>query len=234
MNVDPPAARAGVAPAGAALLDGLPDAAWLVDLATQAVVAANAAAAALFGRPGASLVGEPAAVLADSPEDRAYWAAAAAGDRGPLQSDTVVVGVDGGTRHVSRSIRPIAVAGDADGTAPTHALVVLSDRSAERRAEDEREMLLGELQSTLEATADGILVTDGEGRVRAFNRRLAEIWSMPDALLDERDDAGLQAWMQRGVVDGRAWERRLQALSEARSPRPSSASNCTAAGCWTA
>jgi len=99
--------------------------------------------------------------------------------------------------------------------APTHALVALTDRSAERRAENERELLFGELQSTLEATADGLLVTDLGGRLRTFNRRFAEMWAMPLSLLQERDDDGVRAWMLRSVVDARGWDRRLQALREA-------------------
>ncbi|HSQ71129.1 MAG TPA: EAL domain-containing protein, partial [Rubrivivax sp.] len=67
----------------------------------------------------------------------------------------------------------------------------------------------------LEATADGILVTDLNGRVRAFNQRFAEMWAMPMALLQERDDAGVMNWMTRSVVDAKDYEHRLQALREA-------------------
>ena len=237
MNPGQAGVRSDVPAAWAALLDGLPDAAWLVDLASLRVVAANAAAAALFARTVDGLVGESATALSSSPEDLAYWAAAAAGDCGRLQSDTLVAAADGRALHVRRSIRPVAMAqgaagGKANGLvdgvsgasvglavdgspAPTHALVLLSDRSAEYRASADREMLLVELQSTLEATADGILVTDLNGRVRAFNRRFAEIWDMPLALLQERDDIGVRAWMARRVVDAEAYEHRLRALCEA-------------------
>ena len=215
MTADTPALQTAAASSWAPLLDGLPEAAWLVDLATLRVVAANEAAARLFCSTAAGLVGEPAARLAGSPEDLAYWADAAAGERGTLQSDTVVATADGRALHVSRSIRPITWPGRGAGAAPGHALVVLFDRSAERRAESERELLLGELQSTLEATADGILVTDLAGRVRAFNRRFAEMWAMPLALLQEHDDAGVQAWMTRSVVDAKSYENRLHALREA-------------------
>ena len=216
MTAGVPAPPEGSAAAWAAMLEGLPEAAWLVELAGLRVVAINAAAAALFGRPAPTLLGEHAAQLAGSPEDLAYWKAAGAGEPGRLQSDTVVTTVDGRALHVSRSIRPLVAAADVPGAAAaSHALVVLSDRSAERRAENERELLLGELQSTLEATADGILVTDLGGRVRAFNRRFAEIWAMPVSLLQDRDDAAVQAWMARSVIDRKGYEHRLHALQEA-------------------
>jgi len=213
VTADGSAGQDGATAVWTALLDGMPEAAWLVELAGLRVVAVNAAAATLFGRPASTLLGSGAALLAGSPEDQAYWIAAGAGDPGRLQSDTVVTTDDGRALHVSRSIRPLRSA--SDGAAATHALVVLADRSAERHAQNEREGLLGELQSTLEATADGILVTDLAGRVRAFNRRFAEIWDMPLSLLQERDDTRIQAWMARRVADLRDYEHRLHALREA-------------------
>ena len=198
----------------AALLEGLPHAAWVVDLSSHSVVAANLAAGALLGCASSDLVGRPAEGLATSLEDMAWWAAARAGDITPLHSDTVVCTPDGRHLHVSRSIRPMQRLPLGSG-APKHALVALVDRSAEQRVETEREELLTDLQATLEATADGILVTDLSGRVRAFNRRFAELWSMPVKLLQQHDDAAVQSWMSRGLADPAAYELRLQALAQA-------------------
>ena len=196
----------------ACLLEGLPDAAWLVEIGSQRVVAANGAAHVLFGRPAGTLVGEDAQALAASPEDMAWWEhALEAADVPPLHTDTVVCTPDARLLHVSRSIRRLPAPADA----VAHALVVLADRSATQRAETAREELLAELQATLEATADGILVTDLAGRVRAFNRRFAEIWGMPIGLLQAGDDGALREWMVRSVADGTGYERRLRALERA-------------------
>jgi diguanylate cyclase (GGDEF)-like protein/PAS domain S-box-containing protein len=197
--------------AWASLLAGLPQAAWLVALDSRRVVAANNAAAALFGRAPGGLIGERAEDLAASPEDLLWWETAAMGLADPLHSDAIVAGADGRVLHVNRSI---GLVGGTDGT-PTHALVTLIDRSNEQRAVTERESLLSELQATLEATADGILVTDLTGRLRAFNRRFAEIWGMPLELLQQRDDAAVQAWMARSVVEEGEYDERLQALRQA-------------------
>ncbi len=203
--------RPDAAPAPwAGLLEGLPHAAWLVDYADQRVVVANAAAAALFGCEPGALAGRQAAQLATSPEDLAYWAAAAVGERDTLLSDTVVEG-PAGPLQVTRSVRPVQL----QGGATAHALVTLVDRSAEQRAQAEGELALAELQATLEATADGILVFDLAGRLRAFNRRFAELWALPQALLEANDAASLQHWMARSVADPEAYERRLCELRQA-------------------
>jgi len=44
------------------------------------------------------------------------------------------------------------------------------------------------LQATLEATADGILVVNLKGRIRSFNQRFLELWSLPEALIGQIDD----------------------------------------------
>ena len=203
------------------LLEGLPHAAWVVDIASRRVVAANAAANLLLGAPLQSLLGAAAESLAASPEDLAWWQAAAAGDVTALHSDTVVCTPEGRLLQVSRSIRPVWLQAEGAGMdtggdgAPSHALVVLADRSAEHQAEREREELLAELQATLEATADGILVTDLSGHVRAFNRRFAELWGMPMSLLQQHDDVAVHAWMSRSLADPQAYQQRLQMLAQA-------------------
>ena len=226
--------------AWASLLGGLPHAAWVVALDSRRVVAANAAAGWLLGRPVAALVGALAEELASSPEDQLWWQAG--GALGPLHSDTVVATAEGRVLHVSRSIGVLRMVPGGDEQAaeqaaeqttdhatdhaaehavehapehaPEHALVTLIDRSAEHRAEGEREMLMAELQATLEATADGILVTDARGRMSACNRRFAEIWGLPTELLQRDDDAAVQAWLARSVSDRAAYASRMSALRE--------------------
>jgi diguanylate cyclase (GGDEF)-like protein len=112
---------------------------------------------------------------------------------------------DGATRAVARRIAPLAL---RDGTALF--LVQVRDRSREQRVERERETALAELRATLEATADAILVTDLAGRIRAFNRRFAALWSLPDTVLHGGDDRAVHAWLRMNVMDVDAYDRRLE------------------------
>ncbi|MFY9512206.1 MAG: EAL domain-containing protein [Rubrivivax sp.] len=198
-------------PAWSTLIEGLPQATWVAELATRRLVAVNRAALLLLGRTREDLLGQRADLLVHTPEDMAWWDDAAIGRAGRLQSDTVVVTPDGRTVFVERAIAPMAPLAQP----ATHCVVTLLDRSAQQAAEDQREELVAELQATLESTADGILVTDLAGRVRAFNRRFAQIWGVPDDLLEQRNDAAVQDWMQRSVADPEGYERRLQAVQAA-------------------
>ncbi|MEO7852134.1 MAG: EAL domain-containing protein [Rubrivivax sp.] len=198
--------------AWAALVDSLPDATWIVDAASLLVVACNAAATQLLALPVAQLLGQRADALIGSPEDLAFWEEAAAGEAAALLSDTQLCAHDGRTLHVSRSIRALR---QASGAGPSHYAVVVHDRSAWKRAEEEREQVLAELQATLESTADGILVTDLVGRVRVFNRRFAQIWGVPEDLLQSRQDTAVADWMRRSVADAETYQRRLRSIQDA-------------------
>ncbi len=207
------------------MLEALPHAAWVAELRSRRLVAVNAAAVRLYERPASALLQEHADVLVASPEDQAWWQAAAevvaAGTPQPrldaLHSDTVIGIPDGRILHVARSIRGLA-RGPADDSV-THALVMLIDGSAQQRAQLDREKLLADLQATLEATADGILVTDLGGRIRVFNQRFATLWSLPLEMLEHRDHEAVQAWMRRRVAGDEAsrqsYQHRWQSINEA-------------------
>jgi diguanylate cyclase (GGDEF)-like protein len=191
------------------LVDALPDATWVVAAGSLTVVVANRAAERLLGR--GDLVGARADELVFLPEDLAFWDEAARGPGAQLSSEATLALADGRSLPVLRTIAPMG----PSVSAPTHYLVTLADRSAWREAEDVRERTLAELQATLEATADGILVTDLAGRIRAFNRRFAEVWDLPPDLLQSRADDGVHDWLRRSVVEGEEYQRRLSAIREA-------------------
>ena len=200
------AAASGWLPAWRPLLDALGDAAWVVDAADLRVLACNAAASALLGLT----VQQPGEVTADAliatPEDLAFWDQVRAGDACELCSHTVVVDRAGRALPALRRIRRIGQGDDAPY------LVTVHDRSEVEREAEAREAALAELQATLESTGDGILVTDLEGRIRAFNRRFAQIWGLPEALLAGRDDDAVWAAMCRAVADPEGYSRRLAAI----------------------
>ncbi len=196
------------------LLDALPEAAWLVEARKLRIVAANPASGRLFGEPAVLTVGRRVLDLCATPEDLCFWTEVAAGrGNGSIVSDTLVLRSDGMTVPVTRSVRPVG--GPVHGR-PTGFLVAFHDLSERRHAERDAEMLVADLQATLESTADALLVTDLDGRVRFCNARFATLWNLSDELLMRRDDAALDDRMRRAVVDPAGYVERLADLR--RSP----------------
>jgi PAS domain S-box-containing protein len=57
-----------------------------------------------------------------------------------------------------------------------------------KKAEEELKAALSTLNATFESTEDGIMVADGKGRITNFNRKFAEIWKMPEEIMQSGDD----------------------------------------------
>jgi len=56
------------------------------------------------------------------------------------------------------------------------------------RAFGELDAALSLLSATLDSTADGILVVDTHGAISQFNSQFAQMWRLPDEVLESRDD----------------------------------------------
>jgi PAS domain S-box-containing protein len=87
----------------------------------------------------------------------------------------------------------------------------VTDRKRDERALQETFSLLA---ATLDATADGILVVDLQGRITSWNRRFAELWRVPPAILESRNDAAAVRWVRGQLVDPAAFTARLDELAD--------------------
>jgi len=68
------------------------------------------------------------------------------------------------------------------------------NESLEKRVEDrtrELERSLSLLHSTIESTADGILVVDRQGRIATYNKKFAVMWQIPDSAIATGQDEQL-------------------------------------------
>ena len=85
------------------------------------------------------------------------------------------------------------------------------DVSERKRNEKELEEALSLLAATLDATADGILVVDPDGRITSFNRRFTEMWRLPEAVLESGDAAALACVLDQ-VADSEAFLAKVEDL----------------------
>src|SRR5256885_11730879 len=81
--------------------------------------------------------------------------------------------------------------------------VVLVGRDITERQRAERDLreTLSLLNATFESTADGILVVDLAGRIVSFNRTFAELWRIPDSILEAKDSAQTLAFVLEQLAD---------------------------------
>ncbi|RPJ28941.1 MAG: EAL domain-containing protein [Chloroflexi bacterium] len=84
------------------------------------------------------------------------------------------------------------------------------DISERKRAEAELEQSVSALHATLEATADGILVVDGQGKIVNFNRRFTEMWHIPDAVMESQEDDQALAFVLDQLVDPKSFVTKVQ------------------------
>ncbi|MGZ3708664.1 MAG: PAS domain S-box protein, partial [Bdellovibrionota bacterium] len=68
------------------------------------------------------------------------------------------------------------------------------------------------LNSTIEATADGILVVDTHGSIRSYNHKFLELWRMPKEILAARNDELAQTFVLDQLKDPDAFLSKVREL----------------------
>ncbi|MBI1797355.1 MAG: response regulator [Candidatus Eisenbacteria bacterium] len=96
--------------------------------------------------------------------------------------------------------------GRRSGRAATSAAPTAPDTEQDLRG------ALSVLSATLDATADGILVVDREGKILSSNRRFAVMWRIPQPILDSRDDDRAIAFVLSQVRDPDAFVAKIREL----------------------
>ena len=86
------------------------------------------------------------------------------------------------------------------------------DVTARRRADREIEESLSLLRATLEATTEGILVVDNDGKMVNFNRKFTEMWRIPESVLESRDDNKALAWVLDQLKDPEKFIKKVKEL----------------------
>ncbi len=186
------------------LTEGLLEAVWVVDPLTRRILTANSAALRLQQLAPGALTNVPVGDMVASPEDQFFWLDLNNDSASELHSNTQLRRADGSAVWVERRITRVQT---DDGQ--TVYLVAMQDQTQQLQTQQRLEELLAELRATLESTADGLLVCDLDGGIRAFNRLFAQLWDLPDELLDHKDDAAILSYLAQGVPDATLYQQRL-------------------------
>ncbi|MCX5863363.1 MAG: PAS domain S-box protein [Deltaproteobacteria bacterium] len=91
-------------------------------------------------------------------------------------------------------------------------VVAQRDIRSRKRGEEELKKSLSLLHSTIESTADGLLVVDGEGKIVVFNERFVEMWQIPQNVLESRDDDKALAFVLSQLTNPEAFLEKVKEL----------------------
>ena len=92
----------------------------------------------------------------------------------------------------------------------THCL--FEDITARRQAERELKKSLSLLHSTLESTADGILVVDRQGKIVRYNSKFMSLWRLPASVMATGDDRQALAFVLDQLQSPEAFLAKVQEL----------------------
>lgn len=93
-------------------------------------------------------------------------------------------------------------------------LLCLIDVTKRKQAEAKLEKSVSLLRSTLEATADGILVVNRDRRIVSFNQRLLNMWHVPGDIVEARDAVQAITFALGQVKNPQAFVDKLKELYE--------------------
>jgi diguanylate cyclase (GGDEF)-like protein/PAS domain S-box-containing protein len=129
--------------------------------------------------------------------------------RRSLRNDEYVfASASGELIHLTLSIAPVV----HDGT-PAGAVIIGRDIRDRKRAEREVLQAVTLLQSTLDSTADGILVVGDGGRIVSYNQRFIEMWQIPPRMMESGDDRGATRFVAEQLVVPEEFLSTFEALS---------------------
>ena len=106
--------------------------------------------------------------------------------------------------------------GSPDSQAESHlqrarrALARVRELRRSRAARKSLRTMVAILKAQQEATLDGILVVDNEGRVLSYNRRFLEIWGIPENVAHKADDNELLGYAAEAVV---GWDKFIELVN---------------------
>ncbi len=190
----------------ALMLEGSSEILMLLDVQSLQIVAANDAAHQQLGYEQPQLVGRVIGDIECALSDLFFWEEVAA--------STTLMEAQGSYQRRDGSVFEIRKFVQRAGD--NQEFYQLRARPARKqRVEPEVDVTGLHLTATLEATDDGILLTDNDGTILNMNHRFSNLMALPEHLLAERDDHGIVAYIESILLKSPGISDTPTALSQA-------------------
>jgi PAS domain S-box-containing protein len=192
------------------IIDTGRDAVMVIDPDSLTITTVDSTTCRLLGYEADELIGQPLAAIECSLQDLFFWEELKTtpqfeGDR-IIESEWLTKGGD--------SIAVEKRASSYREQDKCHWIIHAEDLTRRRHLEEEQVRLTAQLQSSFEATAEGILVVDTEGNIGNFNRRFVEMWKMPDDILASHSQTQLTEFMLASLQNRADYEAKLARITE--------------------
>jgi diguanylate cyclase (GGDEF)-like protein/PAS domain S-box-containing protein len=129
--------------------------------------------------------------------------------RRSLRNDEYVFATRGGERiALTLSIAPVIHDAESAG-----AVIIGRDMRDRKRAEREVLQAVTLLQSTLDSTADGILVIGDGQAIVSYNQRFVEMWRIPQELMTRGEDRGVLEFIVDQIAEPKDFLEAFESLS---------------------
>jgi signal transduction histidine kinase/CheY-like chemotaxis protein len=190
----------------ALMLEGSSEILMLLDVQSLQIVAANDSAHQQLGYERPQLIGMHIGDIECALSDLFFWEEVAASTT-LMEAQGSYQRRDGSVFEIRKFVRRM---GD------NQQFYQLRARPARKqRVESEVDVTGLHLTATLEATDDGILLTDNDGTILNMNHRFSNLMALPENLLAERDDHGIVAYIESILLKSPGVSDTPSALSQA-------------------
>lgn len=192
------------------LIDHSRDAILIVDTHEMRVVDANLVACQMLAYSQEELRGLTLAQIECSLQDIFFWEAlrADAHADGKAIAESEWISSNGKSFPVEKRVSSFV---DADREL---FIIHAEDITHRRELAEGRGHLVAQLQSSLDATAEGILSTDLNGNVVNINQRFSSMWQISDELLAGRDEAQMFAHLKLALKDSSSFMESLEKIRD--------------------
>jgi PAS domain S-box-containing protein len=192
------------------IIDAADEAILLIDAETLTVIDANRWACKLLNYEIEDIYDKPLTSIECSLSDVFFWEDLKQEPQFDLirTAQTEWMRSDGSVFYVEKKLSCVT-----EGN-KTFWILYAHDLTQDRHTEQQQTHLISQLQSALESTAEGILSVDLDGNVIYLNQRFATMWQVPDAILIERKQSSMLAWVTSCLLESELFSSNLMKMQQ--------------------